>query len=471
VSSNLPITIFAFVFTLGLVVIVHELGHFAMCKLFGIYVKTFSVGMGPKMLRKRWGETEYVLSLIPFGGYVKMAGEGLMEEIQDAGTLDQRKYPLGTAEGNREAARLDEDIPLHRHFVRKPAWQRFLVFVAGPLFNLVLAYVIYTAIIFHDGLQVIPITEVGAVAAQTPAAEAGLAPGDRIVSVDGKTMEAWDDILEAVVMPSHARRKEGGPVAVRLGVARGDSTRVVMIMPRWDETSQRWVIGMEPRDNVVGLVQRNGPADLMGLRPGDRILAVDGQSVNTYGQIATIINVKKNVPVKVEWERAGQRLEGIVTPAPAEILPDSTAGRIYIERHFAERNVSLSEALVIGHRATWATTRATVEVLGQFFGGKLGIEAVGGPIRIGQVAGEALRWSFGHLMQFIAFFSVNLFLLNLLPIPVLDGGHVLFLAFEAIRGKPVAERVQAIATQMGLIILLLFMTFVVVLDVWKVTGH
>jgi regulator of sigma E protease len=470
-SANLPITIFAFVFTLGLVVVVHEIGHFTLCKVFGIYVKTFSVGMGPKILRKRWGETEYVLSLIPFGGYVKMAGEGLMEEIQDAGTPEQRKYPLGTAEGNREAAHLDADIPLHRHFVCKPAWQRFLVFIAGPLFNLALAYVIYTSVVLYDGLQIIPITEIGSVAAESPAAAAGLAAGDRIVTVDGRNMDSWDDILEAVVMPSHEQRATGQPVAARLGVARGDSSFVTTMTPQWEASSQRWVVGMEPHDNLVGLVQRNGPADLMGLRSGDRILSLNGVPVNTYGQIATIINEKQNVPVEVQWERAGVPMHGVVTPAPAEILPDSTAGRIYIERYFAERRVGVGEALLLGHRATWATTRATVEVLGQFFGGKLGIEAVGGPIRIGQVAGEALRWSFGHLMQFIAFFSVNLFLLNLLPIPVLDGGHVVFLAFEAIRGKPVAERVQAIATQMGLIILLLFMTFVVVLDVWKVTGH
>ena len=133
--------------------------------------------------------------------------------------------------------------------------------------------------------------------------------------------------------------------------------------------------------------------------------------------------------------------------------------------------MNLGQALSVGLRATWATMQATLNVLYRFVGGKLGLEAVGGPIRIGQVAGEMLRWSFSHLMQFIAFFSVNLFLLNLLPIPVLDGGHVLFLMFEAIRGKPAPERMQAIATQMGLIILLLFMTFVLVFDVWKVTGH
>ena len=155
-SSTLPITIFAFLVTLGLVVIVHELGHFLTCKLFGVYVKTFSIGIGPKFLRKRWGETEYALSAIPFGGYVKMAGEGLMEEIQDTGTWQERKYPLGTQEGNAEAAGQDDHIPPHRHFFSKPAWQRLLVFIAGPLANLVLAFVLYTGLVGYRTPQPAP---------------------------------------------------------------------------------------------------------------------------------------------------------------------------------------------------------------------------------------------------------------------------------------------------------------------------
>ncbi len=146
-------------------------------------------------------------------------------------------------------------------------------------------------------------------------------------------------------------------------------------------------------------------------------------------------------------------------------------GRIFIDRYHISRRVSFGEALTFSARATKRTVQMTLNVLYQFIGGQLGVEAVGGPLRIGQVAGEMLRWSFAHLMQFIAFFSVNLFLLNLLPIPVLDGGHVLFLLLEVLIRRRIPERIQAIATQVGLIILLLFMTFVVVVDVWKVTGH
>ena len=209
--SNLPITIFAFLLTLGLVVIVHELGHFLFCKLFGVYVKTFSIGIGPKFARKRWGETEYVLSLIPFGGYVKMAGEGLMEEIQDTGTWEERKYPLGTIEGNREAEGIDDHIPPERHFYNRPAWQRLLVFIAGPLFNLILAFIIYTGLVVANGLQTIPFTQIGNVQAESPAAEAGLLVGDHIVTVAG---EAVEDFLRPGGGEPRAERPVQFPEAV-----------------------------------------------------------------------------------------------------------------------------------------------------------------------------------------------------------------------------------------------------------------
>jgi regulator of sigma E protease len=219
------------------------------------------------------------------------------------------------------------------------------------------------------------------------------------------------------------------------------------------------------------LVQRGGPADELGLEEGDRILALDGEAVTSFVAIAERINGSAGREVQVLWERDGELHEGVVVPAAAEIQPDSTIGRIYFDRRYVHRSVGVGQAVEVGVRATWRTMTATLQVLSRFVGGKLGLEAVGGPIRIGQVAGEMLRWSFSHLMQFIAFFSVNLFLLNLLPIPVLDGGHVLFLVLEVVMGRRVHERILAIATQVGLIILLLFMTFVVVVDVLKVTGH
>ncbi len=469
-SSTLLTTVVAFLITLGLVVIVHELGHFLFCKLFGVYVKTFSIGIGPKMIRKRWGETEYVLSAIPFGGYVKMAGEGMMEEIQDTGTWEERKYPLGTEEGNAEAADRDEGIPLDRQFHAKPAWQRLLVFVAGPLFNVILAFVLYAGLIMADGLQVIPFTRVGDVVPGGPAAAAGLRVGDEIIAVDGKEVDSWDQIQD-LLLPARLRDGRSAP-AVPVSVRRDGRTVDLELQPAFVDSAGYWTLGMEAWNTTVGLVQKGGPADRLGLREGDVILSVDGHEVTSFSQIARLINDRAGKVVPLVWKRDGRVMQGVVTPQLKEIAPGRSVGRVFMEPFYGHRRVGPGKALVMGWQRTMATIRMTVETLGDFVRRKLGLDSVGGPLRIGQAAGEMLRWSFSHLMYFVAFFSINLFLLNLLPIPVLDGGHVLFLLLEVARGgKPVPERVQAIATQMGLIFLLLFMTFVVVLDVWKVTGH
>jgi len=463
-------TLVASLITLGLVVIVHELGHFLFCKLFGVYVKTFSIGIGPKVIRQQWGETEYVLSAIPFGGYVKMAGEGMMEEIQDTGTWDQRKYPLGTEEGNAEAADMDEGIPHDRQFHAKPPWQRMLVFIAGPLFNVILAFVLYAGLIMSDGLLTIPFTRVGDVVASGPATEAGMQVGDVIQTVAGREVSDWGEI-EDLLLPPELREGRSAP-AVPLLVQRDGEVLDLTLQPTFVDSTGSWTLGMGPWNTTVGLVQKGGPAARLGLREGDVILSVDGQDVSSFSQIAKLIHARAGKAVEIVWTRDGQTMQGLVTPQLKEITPGQESGRVFMEPFYGHDHVSTGRALALGWQRTVITIQVTVETLGDFVGRKLGLDSVGGPLRIGQAAGEMLRWSFGHLMQFVAFFSINLFLLNLLPVPVLDGGHVLFLLLEVARGgRPVSERVQAIATQMGLIFLLLFMTFVMVLDVWKVTGH
>jgi regulator of sigma E protease len=458
-SINLLITLLASIFTLGLVVIVHELGHFLVCKAFRVYVKTFSVGMGPKILARRIGETEYALSLIPFGGYVKMAGEGMMEEIQDTGTLDQRKYPLGTEAGNQERAGLDDDIPADRQFLNKPAWQRLLVFLAGPVANVVLAYVIYTALFMHQGLPVNPILEVGTVAAEGPAATAEILPGDVMVSVAGEPVDDWYAMVNRVFESAGMEEGVSVPVTVRRD---GELVETELQLAR--DAAGRWTLGMQPHDNLVGRVQRGGPADQLGLERGDRIVALEGEPVRSHQEVLEVVQAAAGQPLAIAWERDGRRLEGTVVPEAYEVMPDSMVGRIHYEKWQENQALSLGAALTMGHRQTWFTVSRTAAELYRWVRERMGLESVGGPIRIAQVAGEMARWGFDRLLYFIAFFSVNLFLLNMLPIPVLDGGHVLFLILEVLRGRPVDERVQGIATQLGLIILLLFMTVVLVQD-------
>ncbi len=462
--------IFAFMLTLVLVVVIHELGHFLFCKLFGVYVKTFSIGIGPKILRKRWGETEYVISAIPFGGYVKMAGEGMMEEIQDTGTWEERKYPLGTEAGNREAAGLDDDIPIDRHFFSKPAWQRGLVFVAGPLFNVILAFLLYTTLVFVGGLRDIPFTTIGGVLEETPAARSGLQIGDRLLTIDGQEVKTWGQVIESLIPLSVDDPADGRPITVTYD--RDGLTQSLTMDPLSIKDDGYLTNGLEVWNTTVGLVQKGGKAAELGLQKGDLIETVDGQNVTSFGSIARIVNAAPGREIELTWQRDGQPMSGLVVPQLQEIEPGHSVGRISIERYFESEKVSFGRACALGFSQTIDTIGRTVSVLKDGLMGKLGLDAVGGPVRIGQAAGEMLRWSFSHLMYFVAFFSVNLFLLNLMPIPVLDGGHVLFLVFEVLRGgKPVPERLQAIATQIGLIILLLFMTFVIVLDVWKVSGH
>ncbi|MFT5315637.1 MAG: regulator of sigma E protease, partial [Candidatus Krumholzibacteriia bacterium] len=371
--SNLPITIFAFLLTLGLVVVVHELGHFLFCKLFGVYVKTFSIGIGPKFLRKRWGETEYVLSAIPFGGYVKMAGEGIMEEIQDTGTWEERKYPMGTEEGNAEAAGLDDHIPLERHFHSRPAWQRFLVFVAGPLFNLILSFVIYTLLVLSNGLQTIPFTQIGEVTTGSPAETAGLLIGDQIITVDGAEVRNWSGVTFGMIPEANLEETSTPPVEViyeRDGL-RGSAT----IAPIFDEESQRWNLGLRPWNTTVGLVQRGGPADKMGIEYGDVIQRVSGKAVTSFSGIAEIINESPDTPVLIEWVRDGQAMSGEVTPELTEIAPGEFKGRIFMEPFFGFDKVGLGESLKLGYSRTGDTIKVTVGVLGNFVRRELGLDA------------------------------------------------------------------------------------------------
>jgi len=233
-----------------------------------------------------------------------------------------------------------------------------------------------------------------------------------------------------------------------------------------------WEYGLRVDNPRVGLVKRRGPAAELGLQRGDRILSIDGVPVRTFEQIARSINSEAGQTVTVVWERDGVRMEGTVTPRLTEIEPGSEGGRIFMEPYVVYQKVSPGEAVSLGYATTLRVSQAMLHFLGRLISGKESLDAVGGPFRIGKAAGEQLEWGFRRLLAFTAFFSINLFLLNLMPIPVLDGGHVLFLLIEVVRGgRPVPERLQAIATQMGLIVLLLFMTFVFVLDIWKVTGH
>jgi len=452
-------TLLAFAFVLGAVIVIHEGGHFLVAKAVGIYCKTFSVGFGPKILRRRFGETEYAISAIPFGGYVKFAGEGAMEQVQDAGT--------GDAPGDVDAD--GEPIPEHRWFSAKSTWQRMAVVVAGPVMNLVLALVVTIGVVMVQGITVNPVTTVGEVAADSPAELAGLQIGDRFVRVAGEDVDSWVGTLNAIIEAHEAQ-----PIPVSIEVEREGAPVQLEITPRHTDDG-RFEIGLAAlQDTRVGKVKKDGPAWNGGLRRGDLIQSINGEVVTTYSQIAEIVNASIDVPLEIVWLRDGREQSAVVTPNAAEVPIDykntRTVGRIYYEQYSESRPVSTGRAIVMGSRATWGMVEQTAIFLKVLVTGGASGDTVSGPIRIAQFSGEMVRWGFDRLLLFMAMFSVNLFLLNLLPVPVLDGGHAVFIIYEMIARRKPPERFQLWATQIGFVALLGLMGWVLVMDVMHVVG-
>jgi regulator of sigma E protease len=451
-------TLLAFFFVLGAVVVLHEMGHFLVAKAVGVYCKTFSVGFGPRLFRRQWGETEYQIAAVPFGGFVKMAGEGAMEEIQDAGTsgtgLDL------TPDG--------EPIPPERYFSNKTPWQRLAVIVAGPLMNLVLAFVVLFGLYLVGGVEDVPITGVGTVVEDSPAERAGIEVGDRLVEIDGVVTDYWYAGLKTIL---DAYERDDAPVTLTLD-RQGEMVRVQFEPERVDG---RWSLGMHYRaDTRVGKVKRGGPAWNAGLRRGAVITSIDGLPVTNYSQVAEKVNASIDTPLQLTWTHEGEVHSATVTPEAATVAisfnETETLGRIYYEEYREARSLGVGESLEMGARTTWGMVGQTALFLKTLIAGGASKDAVSGPLRIAQFSGEMVRWGFDYLLRFLALFSVNLFLLNLLPVPVLDGGHAVFILYELILRRPANQRVQAMATQVGFVALMLLMAWVLTMDVINVVS-
>jgi regulator of sigma E protease len=445
------LVVLRFVVVIGILILVHELGHFFVARWTGVGVERFSIGFGPVLLRWRGKETEYVLSAIPMGGYVKMVGE---------------ENPLEGGGGSVE--------DLSKAFATKPLWARFLIVFAGPAMNLVLAAVIFAVVLATLGRAVWP-AAVGKVAESSPAATAGLRTGDTIVAVDGRPVAYWEDLDRAVAQSS------GRPLELR--VRRDGTEQTVTVTPRlrtmpdpiFREPREVWDLGAGPQLlPAITSVGPGSPAERAGLRPGDVVVSVAGQRLYTHEDLLEAIRARAGQSFELGIERDGAPLTLTVTPEPVqERTPtgeEVTVGKI--QAGLAPKAVKFEPyapltAIGQGVVKTWDMTVLTARGLWKLVTRQIDLSNIGGPI---QIATETTRQANEGLVSvavFVAVISVNLAVLNLLPIPMLDGGHLLFFIIEAILGRPLSLRKREVAQQVGFVLLMMIMVFALYNDLTR----
>lgn len=440
-------TIIAFIFVLGVVVLVHELGHFFVAKMNGIYVMTFSFGLGPKILKRRFGETEYAICAIPFGGYVKFAGESFEEEDQ-TGEKQESEF----------------DVPEDQLYRNKKPQQKMAVVLAGPLMNAVLSIVLFILLAWFQGLYVNPSTVIGEVLDGTPAAIAGFMPGDRILAINSEPFKYWNDVYSLVTY------EEG--VSSSFTIERGADTLIIDVTPGLDAEANHWLIGIgAPLPAKVGTIKRGSPADKAGLRSGSVILSINDSTVTYWRDLDEKIHPRIGIEMKFTWEYEGERYtkmitpEGVDAPAEGEKLDMTKMGSIGIRAPYERVNISLPEAINHGLRSCYDLLALILDFLRKLVTGKATVRAVGGPIKVSLMAGEMLRWGFDILIYFLAFLSLNLTIFNLLPILPFDGGHFVIHLYEFVSRRPLNQKIHAVMVQIGYIILIVLMAFVFFIDV------
>ncbi|MEK8088181.1 RIP metalloprotease RseP [Thermithiobacillus plumbiphilus] len=447
---NLIYTIFMFVFAIGTLVAVHEFGHFWVARRLGVKVLKFSIGFGPSLYSWHGRDgTEYALSAIPLGGYVKMLGEHAGDTIDPA---DQ-----------------------HRAFDRKPVSRRFAIVAAGPVFNLLFAILAY-AVVFMIGVPgLAPI--IGEVAPNSLAARAGVLPGERVLAVNDEPIKSWQDLRMSLV--NQAMSREPAELLIERSGERRVHTLQFAGLDK-DQLNASFVeeaLGLQPYlPIVVGQLQPGSPAERAGLQKGDRIVKVNGQVINTWSTFLSQVEANPGKPLTFIIDRDGREQPVTITPAP-QVVKDRTVGRIGMSPASLPDSLQVLdqsgpiEGLGRGFRETVKLTSMTFEMLWQMAKGLVSTENLGGPIAIAQFAGQSAQGGVVTFLSFLAMISISLGVLNLLPIPVLDGGHLFFYVVEMIKGSPVSEAVMARAQQAGLFLLLLLMGFAFYNDITRLLNQ
>lgn len=446
-------TVFFFIVAIALLVAFHEFGHFWVARKVGVKVLRFSIGFGKVIWsrQQQLNATEYVLSAIPLGGYVKMVDE-------------------------REGTVNPEDLP--HAFNRQPLWARSAIVIAGPLFNLMLAILLYWSVfvIGEEGIRPI----LGKVPTQTIAASAGFVEGDQVISVIDHTTPTWTEamtqVMEAVM---------GGEQTIPITVKTTDQQQIIRTLSIPLELAQKpdelfKALGLTPWSPVlkpiIGSVLPESAATAAGLQVQDLIISADGNAVNDWMQWVDYVKQRPGKTIAIMVERAGVQVKLNITPKAETVDNQKTVGKIgagvFVPEEVAANmrityTLPFFEALPAACKRTWEYSKATLKVMGQMLTGKASVENLSGPISIAQYAGQSASMGLVQFLKFLAIVSISLGVMNLLPVPMLDGGHLLFYLIEAIKGSPVSEKVQLLFQQLGTALLMSLMVLAMCLDVQR----
>ncbi len=441
-------TLFYFAIAIGVLVAFHEFGHFWVARKVGVKVLRFSIGFGKVLwsYQQNPQSTEYVLSAIPLGGYVKMVDE-------------------------REGEVKPEDLP--HAFNRQALWARFAVVAAGPICNLLLAVALFWGALIIGETGIKPI--LGTIEANTLAATAGFVEGEEILSVNGKATPTWTEAMGDVVtlaldgeqtIAVEVKSQDGVIATRNLQIAESDAQNPESFYQHLG--FKPWSPKLKP---IIGQVLPDSAALAAGLKSGDLIINADNVAVNDWQQWVEIVKTHPGKPMQVNLQRDGVALNLLVTPktvgsegkiGASVQLPEGLLKSVTVEY-----SLSPLDAIPVAFQSTYHYSVTTLKMLGKMLIGKASVENLSGPISIAQYAGQSASMGAVPFIKFLALISVSLGVMNLLPVPVLDGGHLLFFAIEGIKGSPVAEKIQLFFQQIGLAILMSLMALAMVLDVQR----
>jgi regulator of sigma E protease len=431
---SLTITILSFLLVLGVLVFVHELGHFLVARWYGVRVLTFSLGFGPKILKITRGGTEYCVSAVPLGGYVKMAGESTSDE--------------------REGAP-DE-------FLSKSKWVRFQVYLAGPVMNILLA-VIGTTVVLAGGADVpkyytsAPV--IGSVEQDSPAAKAGIQIGDRVVSVDDHAVPTWD-ALDMAILPK-------ANTELTLVIERAGVPQSLKVVPASETKYEFGKLGVGPvlRPQIVN-VRPGMPAERAGIRRGDVLLSVDGQKAVTREQTTAVIRKHGPTPLAIGLERDGHPLEVTVTPEGE--AGSSLIGLEFYRGEFQRVDPSIPQAFRMSLQQNWDSSLQIGKNLKGLLTRETPVKQLLGPLAIADLSGSAARLGWRELLGLMTMISLNLAVLNLMPVPVLDGGQITIILLEGVARRDLSVRVKERVTMVGAALILLLMVTVLYNDIARI---